>query len=92
MNLNGHDGKFNFDDLKKINLHQKCSTRVDAVHQIVTFHIGFQCWRHRNGTGIVHQNVDSTELFNGTLNCRPHLILVTNVDNARQRFSAGFLN
>lgn len=43
-------------------LHKECSTSVYVVHQVISLHIGLKGWCQRNGTGVIHQNVDTTEL------------------------------
>lgn len=55
--------KFNFKSGVRRYLHQKRSSRVDVMHQIVTLHISLQCWRERDCASVVYQNVNTAKLF-----------------------------
>lgn len=44
------------------NSHKKCSASIDAMHQVVSLHIGVERWTNRHSAGIVHQNIDTAKL------------------------------
>lgn len=44
------------------NLHQKGSSRIDVVHEVVALHIGLECWRKWNRARIIDQDIDATKL------------------------------
>lgn len=50
-----------------MNLHQECSASIYVVHQVITFHVRLQCRCQRDGTGVIYQNIDATELEKGQI-------------------------
>jgi hypothetical protein len=62
------------------------------MHQVISFDRCIKCASQSNGTGIVHQDVDTTEPPDGLGNGGFDAFLVTNVHDKRERLATSSLN
>lgn len=77
---------------KQVVLHKKGPSGVAVVHEIVFLHGGLKSTGKGDGGGIIYNNVDPAELLDCSINCVLNLLLITNINNARQALASSSFN
>jgi hypothetical protein len=71
---------------------QEGAARVDLVHQVIALHRCGERAGEADGAGVVHQNVDATELRDRLGNGLLDALLVADIAGEGQGLAAGFLD
>ncbi len=65
------------------NLPQECASRINLMHQIVSFHRRFKRASKRNCRSIINKNINTAKLFNACFDCLLNCQFIANINSTR---------